>query len=279
LPATRRQAQILVVALTASNACGQPFVETFENGLNTGGWTLSPGAGGTIIPTGGIPGAYFGGAASSFPEFRASGPSPFTGSYLAQDVVALSLDLMASSGQSASYPLTLFLVSDNGTPANLADDWGASVESDRPVPLPGQGWRRFDFMIPRVATGTPWGWTMRRVDGSPVGPGQDWSALIDHVSQVRFLFAPPGTPGSGDWTAGIDQISTGTCYPNVYPFPVQHPPILSANDFQTFMGMYAAGCNSPANCVANCDGSSIVPILNINDFQCFLNRFAAGCTR
>jgi hypothetical protein len=46
--------------------------------------------------------------------------------------------------------------------------------------------------------------------------------------------------------------------------------ILNANDFTTFLNLFAAG--DPA---ANCDGSTTT--LTANNFSCFLNAYAAGC--
>lgn len=48
--------------------------------------------------------------------------------------------------------------------------------------------------------------------------------------------------------------------------------ILNANDFQVFLGLFAAGDQA-----ANCDGSTIPPVLTANDFTCFLNSYASGC--
>lgn len=49
-------------------------------------------------------------------------------------------------------------------------------------------------------------------------------------------------------------------------------PLLSANDFQCFLNLYASG-----DFRANCDGSLTIPRLTANDFNCFLNQFASGC--
>jgi hypothetical protein len=49
-------------------------------------------------------------------------------------------------------------------------------------------------------------------------------------------------------------------------------PKLTANDFQCFLGKFAAG-----DPYANCDGSTAAPVLTANDFQCFLTHFANGC--
>jgi hypothetical protein len=60
------------------------------------------------------------------------------------------------------------------------------------------------------------------------------------------------------------------CYANCDGSTVA--PILNANDFQCFLGKFAAG-----DAAANCDQSSAPPVLNANDFQCFLTKFATGC--
>jgi hypothetical protein len=36
------------------------------------------------------------------------------------------------------------------------------------------------------------------------------------------------------------------------------------------------GCEGPAACYANCDGSTTEPVLNVDDFTCFINSFAIG---
>ncbi len=48
--------------------------------------------------------------------------------------------------------------------------------------------------------------------------------------------------------------------------------VLTANDFQCFLNLFAQG-----DLRANCDGSLGVPQLTANDFSCFLDRFAGGC--
>jgi hypothetical protein len=69
----------------------------------------------------------------------------------------------------------------------------------------------------------------------------------------------------------INQLPTSNpCYANCDGSAT--PPVLTANDFQCFINLFAAG-----NAGANCDQSTSAPTLTANDFQCFLNRFAIGC--
>jgi len=73
------------------------------------------------------------------------------------------------------------------------------------------------------------------------------------------------------WNINAPRACTGqTCYANCDGSTVA--PVLSANDFQCFLGKFASG-----HSYANCDGSTSSPVLNANDFQCFVNRFAGGC--
>lgn len=60
------------------------------------------------------------------------------------------------------------------------------------------------------------------------------------------------------------------CYANCDGSSV--PPVLTANDFQCFLNLFAA-----ADPRANCDRSTSLPLLTANDFMCFLDRFVEGC--
>jgi len=61
-----------------------------------------------------------------------------------------------------------------------------------------------------------------------------------------------------------------TCYANCDASTAI--PILNVQDFNCFLGRFAAG-----ESYANCDGSTAAPVLNVQDFTCFLQRFATGC--
>ncbi len=76
--------------------------------------------------------------------------------------------------------------------------------------------------------------------------------------------------------AGLHALGKRYCYANCDGSSSN--PILTANDFQCFLGHYAVGSFDDNYSLANCDGSNVVPIMNANDFQCMLNAFAAGCS-
>jgi hypothetical protein len=94
-------------------------------------------------------------------------------------------------------------------------------------------------------------------------------------------------PGTGQWVE-LFEGSPGTtpplfpqdlafivhgpaeCYANCDGSTV--PPVLNVADFVCFQSRFAA-----ADTRANCDGSTVPPVLNVADFLCFQTQFAAGC--
>lgn len=74
---------------------------------------------------------------------------------------------------------------------------------------------------------------------------------------------------------GLCALGKAYCYANCDGSSAS--PILTANDFQCFLGRYAVGSFDNQYTMANCDGSGAVPIMTANDFQCMLNAFAVGC--
>jgi hypothetical protein len=70
--------------------------------------------------------------------------------------------------------------------------------------------------------------------------------------------------------ARINLVGPAECYANCDGSTVE--PILNVADFTCFLSKFAAG-----DPYANCDGSTTEPILNVADFTCFLTKFAAGC--
>jgi len=91
------------------------------------------------------------------------------------------------------------------------------------------------------------------------------------IYNVKVSDACTGILTAGAHLYPVSPPPTGDCYANcdfstVFPF-------LNANDFQCFLGVFAAGMSR-----ANCDGSTAGPMLTANDFQCFLNKFSAGCS-
>jgi hypothetical protein len=81
---------------------------------------------------------------------------------------------------------------------------------------------------------------------------------------------PGGVGGQSIVDLGACEFEGTTCYGNCDTSAIA--PLLNVNDFQCFLGRFAAG-----DPYANCDGSTNAPTLNVNDYVCFANQFAAGC--
>jgi hypothetical protein len=172
---------------------GTTFTETFDGGSNQGGWTF--GADSTIVTTGGNPGAHV--RARNLDTFAPQprttrSDSPFTGDYRERRVTGIGVDLITYDTQfpSGGRPLTLMLISTNGTPGNFNDDWAAYYMHASEVPLEGQGWRSFAFDVPSQATSLPPGWaTLAFGPNSPANP--DWNQVITQVDELRFFYGNP----------------------------------------------------------------------------------------
>jgi hypothetical protein len=182
----------LALALLGSSAGAATFVETFDGGGNTGGWTF--GASEVIAAAGGNPGAFLHvtGLDTFAPQPRTSAPSLFTGDFRANGVTQFGVDLvtLAVDFSAEGRPLTLMLVSDNGTPADPDDDWAAYLIGPTNVPLPGQGWRSYLFDVPSQETSLPAGWLTLAL-GPNAPPTPDWNLVITDVTQVCFFYGDP----------------------------------------------------------------------------------------
>jgi hypothetical protein len=183
----------LALVLAAAPALADSFTETFDGGSNVGGWTF--GTGNEVVEaSGGNPGAYL---HDSFvdtyaPQPRTTQPSVFTGDLRQRGVTRLGIDLVtfAVDFSADGRPLTLMLISDQGTPSDPDDDWAAYLIGPSNVPLPGQGWLSYSFDVPSRQTSLPAGWaTLALGPSSP--PTPDWNQLITGVSQVRFFYGDP----------------------------------------------------------------------------------------
>lgn len=168
---------------------------TFNNGTNEPGWEYG-GPGDVISSMGGNP--HWRLRSSGLDTFA---PQPrtgwgvsslWTGNYRERNVTRIGVDLLteAVDFSAAERPLSLILVSDNGTPGNFDDDWGAYTIGATDVPIPGEGWRTFLFDIPVRATAPPANWTIIQF-GFKSPPSPDWNALLQNVSQVRFFYGHP----------------------------------------------------------------------------------------
>jgi hypothetical protein len=183
----------IALLVGASVHAGNTIVETFDGGSNLGGWTYgSPN--GFIDPAGGNPGAYFHDPfVDTFaPQPHTTQPSIFTGDYRAGEVTSVGIDLITHSVDfsAGDRPLSVLLVSDNSTPADFDDDWAAYMIGPANIPLPGEGWMSYDFIIPSQSQTLPAGWgTLQFGPDSPVNP--DWNDVITNVTELRFFYGDP----------------------------------------------------------------------------------------
>lgn len=204
-----RGMSVVVLAAFAGGALGDVIVDTFDPGSNQGGWTYG-GPNGSVMPSGGNPGAYWDepGLDTFAPQLHTTtGASPFTGDYRSRQVTNLALDLILFQVDfsAAGRPLSLILVSDNNTPGNFDDDWGAYTMHAQNIPLVGEGWRHYDFTVPSQSTTIPAGW-----DFIEFGPGAtpNWDTLITGVDQVRFFYGDPTMFFIFQmWHAGADNVA------------------------------------------------------------------------
>jgi hypothetical protein len=203
-------AALLTLSLAASPALADTFTETFDGGSNTGGWHFG-GPGETIETTGGNPGAYLHSPAldTFAPQPRTTGDSLFTGDFRARNVSAIGIDLvtLAVDFSAAGRPLTLMLVSDQGTPADPDDDWAAYLMGAVNVPEPGDGWRSFTFAVPSQDTSLPAGWqTIGFGPNSP--PTPDWNTVITDVDALQFFYGDPTNFFIFQvWNVGLDNVT------------------------------------------------------------------------
>ncbi|MBL8878862.1 MAG: hypothetical protein JNG88_07050 [Phycisphaerales bacterium] len=191
----RSIAGFFAVCLFVSRASAETFTETFTGGSNHGGWSFGT-TNGRIDAVGGNPGAFF---HDPFVDTFAPQPrtawgveSEFTGNYRQRNVTAVGVDLAIFhvDFSAAERPLTVMLISDNGTPNNFNDDWAAYQMGDVNVPTPGEGWRSFTFEIPSQSPALPAGWsTIAFGPNSP--PSPDWNDVITDVDQLRFFYGNP----------------------------------------------------------------------------------------
>lgn len=190
---TRQTLLGLMLAIAASPAAADTFTETFDGGSNAGGWTF--GTGNEVVEaTGGNPGAWLHDLfVDTFaPQPRTTQASVFTGDLRHRGVTRLGVDLLTLSVDFSAEgrPLTLMLISDQGTPANPDDDWAAYLMGPANVPLPGQGWVSYAFEVPTAERALPAGWgTLELGPSSP--PSPDWNLLVEDVAQVVFFYGDP----------------------------------------------------------------------------------------
>lgn len=250
-------------ALMAFGAPGPPPAEltvTFDGGApgNVGGWTygLPP----TYPSTGGNPTWYLRttGLDTFAPQLRTTGASDFTGDYNAKRVRRLGVDLQtfAVDFSAAERPCSLILLSQNNTPANTNDDWGAYLSGPF-IPVPGEGWKSFTFDIPYWITtaAMPPGWTGIQFGGS--SPAPNWGTLIKKVDRVVYFYGNPENFFIFQmWTVGADNLSFTRRVADL-----TGDGIVDGADITVVLGGWGAGVEGDVNGDGLVDGADITAIL------------------
>jgi hypothetical protein len=169
------------------------FTENFEEGNNTGGWSLGNEFLEAIDATGGNPGAYL-----HFPNLDTFAPrarttlagSAFTGDYRAAGVSQVGIDFVLHyvDFSSADRPVAVMLTSTGADPEDLSDDCTVYFLGHKPGPSPNSRWRSYSFRIPSESTVLPRGW---KTFNCALDPDAAWNAVIGDVDQLTFHVGDP----------------------------------------------------------------------------------------
>lgn len=214
----KRFAKMLVslAAAGAATAFGQAtLTDTFEGGVNVGGWTFNSFNPDTLMQNGGNPGWWLRNdfldtfAPITTTTFGVN--SPFVGNYRAAGVSQLSIDARTDHADfgAGGREFSILLRDMNGTPLDYDDDDYAYYVGSL-VPQVGEGWLHYDFAIPSQSTdAVPAGWKGGWAgDGENFRPGVDWNDVIQSVEQVEFWWLNPSFFAIfQSWDVGIDNPS------------------------------------------------------------------------
>jgi hypothetical protein len=232
----------LVVALASQVAAAAPpsalcdrsarreLTETFTEG-NEGGWTLS--GRGAIVKSDSPRGNYL--HEPWLATFAPMGMTTrdaaggFGGDFRARRVVELGTELrvFSVSNTTRARPLSVVLISDNGTPRDASDDIYVFQVGRKNIPreLPSEhaGWVAYRFEIPSQSPVLPFprsdsegqaGWVITQGDlfTPPADPDLAWNTAIQDVDQVIFWFHDPRYFAFlQDWSVGMDNPTIVTC--------------------------------------------------------------------
>ncbi len=186
---------LALACLVLAPVAGAQRTSYQEDFGNSGGWTW--GAGDQIVDAGGSPGAYL---RTTFLDTFAPQPrttigvvSPFVGNYRQRRVLAIGIDLQTFDVDFSAEgrPLTLMLVDDQDTPADVTDDCSAYLLGDENVPLPGEGWKEYLFGVPSDSPTLPPGWRILEEHCQAQDPNALWQTIVTGVDQLKFFYGDP----------------------------------------------------------------------------------------
>ena len=182
------------------------FVDTFNDGVNTGDWhlTVSPPA---IEPDGGNPGPYLHATAdAAVPTWYVPYLTPhthFLGDFADKAIGTLAFDINIFSGvQVPDRAVTLDLNTTLGTGdfAKGVDAYYIGTDISR-LPV---GWQTYEFPVNAASLTIPPGWVVTKGNGQP-GTDADWQALMHDVETMGVELGEPGFfYPFGIWDLGLD---------------------------------------------------------------------------
>jgi len=182
-----------IVAVAVTTCFAGTYVDTFSV-PPAGNWQVNGYS--QIQQAGGNPGAFLYGYGidSIFPRVwtAPNNGGIFTGDYRTQQVTSVGLDadlIYVDFQNVGNRPMTLLLVSDNGTAGNPDDDW-AAYKKGANIPYLNDGWLSYDYPIPYDATTFPPDWQALGLGGSPPA-NPDWNVLMGDVTDVWFWWGDP----------------------------------------------------------------------------------------
>jgi len=204
-----------LLLLAASHvARAQTFVDTFEGGVNSAGWTFNSQSPDIVEPAGGNPGAWLHNPGlDTFAPILTNTigtPSLFTGNLRARQVTSIGVDARtdAATFGAGGRQFSILLRNIRGTPNDPDDDDYAYFVGPL-VPQVGEGWKSFNFNIPSQDTSAvPAGWSGGHAgDPENFRPGVTWNDVITNVDSVEFWWLHPAFFAIfQQWDVGVDNV-------------------------------------------------------------------------
>lgn len=201
---------VLILSMLAAQSGSS--IDTFDSGTNPQGWSFAPWD--VIETVGGNPNGWLhgNGIDTFYPilESGAAPAAPWVGNYTADGVTRISLDAQTISTDfpvAGGFQLTLLLRDTQGTVNVDDDDYAYFVGPE--IPLPGNGWKHFDFSVPsRSAVSPPPGWKGGwSGDGDNFRPGVTWQSLLAGVNRVEIWWSDPTRFAIfQNWSVGVDNL-------------------------------------------------------------------------
>jgi xanthomonalisin len=205
------------------------FVETYDDGTDTGQWLASLNVPRVFESGGGNPGKYLeqDDIQTHAPNWGTASPryqpgyndkykidSVFTGDWTDAGVTDLSIDMdvLQDGGWGPGRGVTLELLQMDDTGFNITYEATYTLPLGQKVP---KGWRTYSFPVNADSSTIPAGWVFTHGDGTP-GSDAEWSQFLKRVDLTSVGYYKPRIdyPGFGTWTVGIDNVTLKSMPPS-----------------------------------------------------------------